>query len=91
MIMPGRSIEPDEGSDAFETWDALSEAVRDCAEGYAATDPRNGSLYRRDAELFCGRLPPHGQEEVHDRFAEAAGLREQWGIRLARRIRRIPR
>ena len=92
MIMPG----PDagvgsSGGDAEGAWQALAESVRDSADGFASTDPRNGSLYIRDAELFCDRHAPPDEDGVCDRFAEAADLRERWGERFVSRIRRIAR
>ena len=69
----------------------MAESVQDCADGFASTDPLNGSFYRRDAELFCDRSPPRDEDEVLDRCAEAADLRERWGTRFVRRIERIAR
>lgn len=77
--------------DAEAVWRALAELVRDSADRFASTDPRNGSFYRRDAERFCERLAPHDEEESSGRFAEAAGLRERWGERFVSRLRRIAR
>lgn len=74
-----------------EQWRVLTEAVRDSADGFAATDPINASYYRRDAELFCDRQPPHDEEETSERFADAAGLRERWADRFVDRVSRIPR
>lgn len=91
MIMPGPDAQPECRIDAVGVWRNLAESVHDCADGFASTDPSNGSLYRRDAELFCERAAPRDEEEILDRCAEAAGLRELWGSRFVRRIERIAR
>ena len=62
-----------------ESWRLLCGHVRDCSDGYAATDPRNGWRYRQDADRFCDRLAPTSDDGLFERHAEAAALRERWG------------
>ena len=89
--MSGPEAEADHPPDAAGEWRVLVELVHDSAEGFATTDPDNGFFYRREARKFCSRVEPGFGDELTDRYAEAADLREKWGSRLAARVRRIPR
>ncbi|HEX6985769.1 MAG TPA: hypothetical protein VF170_10340 [Planctomycetaceae bacterium] len=89
--MPRPSGQAAGGATLEEAWHVLCESVRDCAEGYAATDPSNAYLYRRDAEWFCDKDAPRNDEELLDRHAQAAGLRESWGALFVTNLRRRAR
>lgn len=67
-----------DGEAVSEGWLVLCEQVRSRSEGYAATDSRNAWRYSADAERFCERPVPSSDEELFDRHAEAAALREAW-------------
>jgi len=90
MIMPS-----DDGGDgcidADAQWRLLSEVMHDSAEGFALTDPGNACFYRREARQFCSRCDPLDEDEVSDRYFEAAALRERWSDRFTGRVCRIPR
>jgi hypothetical protein len=65
-------------------WRKLREAVRDLADGYAGTDPRNAYRYRDEAAEFCGLLTPADRREFEARQEEAETLRRCWSARLRR-------
>ena len=77
--------------DTVEQWQLLAEVMHDSAEGFATTDPDNAFFYRREARQFCSRCDPSDDEEVSERYSEAAALRERWSDRFTGRVRRIPR
>jgi len=67
----------------MQEWCDLCQAMRDMAEGYAATDSINGWLYRSEASQFCDEGTPADDHELALRRAIAATLRQRWAARLA--------
>lgn len=91
MVMrePGAGPAAETGREG--SWQALCESVRDSGEGFATTDPRNATAYRRDVERFCEQPAPRHEDDLVERYAEAADLRERWGGLFVERLRRIAR
>lgn len=91
MVMREPGAGPAANTEREGPWEALRESVRDCGEGFAATDPRNAGLYRRDIDRFCEQSTPQDEDGLLERYAEAADLRERWGGLFVERLRRIAR
>ena len=65
-----------------DEWRELCEAIRDTAEGYAATDPANAWRYREEAAAFCAKGTPADDFELKVREHEAELSKRGWTARF---------
>ena len=65
-----------------DEWENLRTLIRDMAEGYAATDPTQAFLYRREAFDFWHLEAPTDDYRLKVRRHEAELLKQLWTRRI---------
>lgn len=67
-----------------EDWQTLRESLRELADAYVGTDPKNAHRYREEVEEFCDLPIPIDATVLAERLAEATAVRARWAARMRR-------